>query len=94
MQHYILNDKLLAAPESKTLVQFYKAKMQKIETQIADEDNKSTKIRMLKDCEAERNLYHEECGRLNLMVKQLRNDIDNLKLSGGETNFSNQNFQQ
>jgi hypothetical protein len=69
MQHFILNDKPLAAPESKRLVQFYKQKMQKIETQIADENNKTTKTRLLKECEAERNLYHEECGRLNAVIR-------------------------
>ena len=88
MQHFILNDKPLAAQtnESKRLAQFYKQKMQKLDAKVAttqDENNKSTKIRQLKECEAERNIYFEECARLNAVVRQLRSDIDNLRQFGG-----------
>jgi len=73
MQHFILNDKPLAAQtsDSKRLVQFYKHKMQKIDTQIVnmEENNKNTKIRLLKECEAERNLYFEECSHLKAEIK-------------------------
>jgi len=45
--------------------------MQKIDTQIVnmEENNKNTKIRLLKECEAERNLYFEECSHLKAEIK-------------------------
>ncbi len=79
MQHFILNEKPISYPESKRLAQFYKQKINKFDNQIAEENNKSTKTRLLKECELERNLYHEECGRLNTVIKQLRAEIDNLR---------------
>ena len=56
--------------------------MQKIENKIVaiqDENNKTTKTRQLKECEAERNIYFEECNRLNVIIRQLRAEVDNLK---------------
>ena len=55
-----------------------------------DENSKITKTKQLKECEAERNLYFEECGRLNAVIRQLRSEIDNLRQFGSvKPDFSN-----
>jgi len=84
MEHFILNERPTESrsPESKRNKQptTYKQKLSKLDTELAeiDEQHKTTKQKLIRELEVERNVYFEECSKLKVSVNQLKIELDNV----------------